>query len=372
VGFFTSKYGISEAVYALAAISGGKDQTLARLETGEVLGWGGAGSGRIISANADICSPIRNTEAKPVYIRPLTRWVDVSAGFGVSLGLSDQGQVWIWGFCQIAVGGKTQFTEAPVYIDELKNISKLEAGQFLYAAIDETRRVYTWGFNTDGAMGQASAQINSPPVLVDLPETKNIVIGDQFMLALSGAGEIYAWGNNSSGQLGLGHLDSVAHPELIRTSSKIVNIAAGSTHALALSAQGEIFGWGSNHYGQIAVEQKAGNSRPAYITKPVRIPFPEKMASIAAGMHCSIALSSSGNVYTWGWNGCGQLGHGDLQSRSKPTRIASLSGVRAIASGEMHVLALGQKGLLGWGSNDSGQMGKATVKQMTPYSILES
>jgi hypothetical protein len=38
----------------------------------------------------------------------------------------------------------------------------------------------------------------------------------------------------------------------------------------------------------------------------------------------------------------------------------------------MHVLALGQKGLLGWGSNDSGQIGKAAVKQMTPYSILES
>jgi alpha-tubulin suppressor-like RCC1 family protein len=278
----------------------------------------------------------------------------------------------MWGFCQIAIGGKTRFTEAPVCIDEIQNASKLAAGQFLSAAIDEAGKVYNWGFNTDGALGRPSEKINSPPGQVELPATKSIVIGDQFMLALSDAGEIYAWGNNSSGQLALGHLDSIARPELIRTSYKIANIAAGSTHALALSEQGEVFGWGSNHYGQIAGERKTGNSRHAYITKPARIPFPEKIASIAAGMHCSIALSSSGNVYTWGWNGCGQLGHGDLQSRSKPTRIAGLSGVRAIASGEMHVLALGQKRLLGWGSNESGQLGKAAVRQMTPYSILES
>ena len=359
-------------MYALAAISGGKDQTLARLESGEVLGWGGAGSGRIRSVYTDICSSTRNTETKPVYIAQLTRWTDVSAGFGASLGLSDRGQVWIWGLSQIAIGGKTRFTEAPVCIDEIQNASKLAAGQFLYAAIDETGKVYSWGFNTDGALGRPSQQINSPPGQVELPATKNIVIGDQFMLALSAEGELYTWGSNSAGQLGLGHLDSVAQPELVRISARIVNIASGSTHALALSADGEVYGWGSNHYGQLADHPKNAKTKHAYIAKPARISIPEKIASIAAGMHCSIALSSSGNVYTWGWNGCGQLGHGDLQSRSKPTRIAGLSGVRAIASGEMHMLALGQKRLLGWGSNESGQLGTAAVRQMTPYSILDS
>ena len=43
-------------LFQVTAISGGKDQTLARLKSGEVLGWGGAGSGRITPFYVDICS----------------------------------------------------------------------------------------------------------------------------------------------------------------------------------------------------------------------------------------------------------------------------------------------------------------------------
>jgi alpha-tubulin suppressor-like RCC1 family protein len=67
----------------------------------------------------------------------------------------------------------------------------------------------------------------------------------------------------------------------------------------------------------------------------------------------------------------GQLGLGDLQSRSHPVPIPDLSGVRAISAGEMHSVAIGKNHLLGWGSNDSNQIGKAELRQMTPNSFLE-
>jgi alpha-tubulin suppressor-like RCC1 family protein len=41
--------------------------------------------------------------------------------------------------------------------------------------------------------------------------------------------------------------------------------------------------------------------------------------------------------------------------------------VQAIAAGEMHALAISQQALLGWGSNESGQLGGAAEKQLTPY-----
>ena len=43
-------------LYEITAISGGKDQTLVGLSSGEVLGWGGAGCGRIAAGYVDICS----------------------------------------------------------------------------------------------------------------------------------------------------------------------------------------------------------------------------------------------------------------------------------------------------------------------------
>jgi alpha-tubulin suppressor-like RCC1 family protein len=88
-------------------------------------------------------------------------------------------------------------------------------------------------------------------------------------------------------------------------------------------------------------------------------------------MHYSLALAASGKVYAWGWNGFGQLGLGDLKARNTPTLIPSLSGVRSIAAGEIHSLAINNNHFLGWGCNDSGQLAKAAMIQTTPNIFLE-
>ena len=87
-------------------------------------------------------------------------------------------------------------------------------------------------------------------------------------------------------------------------------------------------------------------------------------------MHFSLALSKSGKVYAWGWNGFGQLGLNDLKARNTPTLIPQLSGVRAISAGEMHSVAIGKDHLLGWGNNSSGQIGLADAKQLSPNNFL--
>lgn len=360
-----SEAGLKSDLFQITSISGGKDQTLALLKSGEILGWGGAGSGRVTPPFVDICSSFKVADAKPVFVGKLSRCSDISAGFGVSLGVSDQQQALIWGFCQVGIGGKVLFSEEPTFINGVNNAIKVAAGQFLYAAVDQVGKVYTWGFNTDGALGRPSTQTNaSPEVILSLPEIQDLVIGDNFMIALSKDQRLYGWGSNSAGQLGLGHLETVISPEPIPLSSRINNIAAGSTHVLALTTDGKVYGWGSNHFGQ------SGSSTLPYIDGPKLIPFQEKISAIAAGMHYSLALSATGKIYAWGWNGFGQLGLGDLKSRNTPTRIPNLSGVRAIAAGESHALAIGKSELLGWGSNESGQLGKAAARQMIPNALL--
>ena len=352
-------------LFQVISISGGKDQTLALLKSGEILGWGSAGSGRITSPYIDICSSQKNTDSKPVFIGYPTKFSNTSAGYGTSLGISERLKAYIWGFCQVGVGGKASFSEEPTLIDDIADAIKVAAGQFLYAAIDQAGKVYTWGLYIDGALGRPSTQINALPGLVpDLPEIEGIKIGDNFMIALTKDQRVYGWGSNSAGQMGLGHLNVACIPELIPLPGKISNIAIGSTHVLAVSTEGKVYGWGSNHFGQ------AGGGPQSYIDRPQLIPFPEMITSVSAGMHYSLALSASGKVYSWGWNGFGQLGHGDLLSRSAPTLIPKLSGVRMIAAGEAHTLAIGKDQLLGWGSNESGQLGKAAIKQLTPNAFL--
>lgn len=364
--------GLQSDLFQVTSISGGKDQTLALLKSGEVLGWGGAGSGRVTPPFVDICSSFKAADSKPVFVGKKSRFSNISAGFGVSLGVSNQQQTWIWGFCQVGIGGQNVFTEEPTLINEITNATQVVAGQFLYAALDSAGKVYTWGFSTDGALGRPSTQTNAlPEVIASLPEIQDVAIGDNFMIALTKDQRVYGWGSNSAGQLGLGHLKTLTSPEPIALNSKINIIAAGSTHVLALTTDGNVFCWGSNHFGQVGLSQADQQHSQGFSTEPKPIVFPEKIISIAAGMHYSLALTASGKVYAWGWNGFGQLGLGDLKSRNTPTLIPNLSGVRAIAAGEGHALALGKNQLFGWGSNESGQLGKAAVRQMTPFPFLE-
>ena len=372
--------------FNIHAVSAGKSQTLALLRSGEVLGWGGAGSGRYSPGFVDICSTPKS-DGKPVYVGSSLRLSCVSAGYGVSLGGSTQHELLVWGWNPLGVGGDQASSEIPTAIDNITAPIAVAAGQSIFAAIDQAGSLYTWGLNVDHALGRTTEQINAPPGLVHgLPTMRAVALGDNFMIALSRAGEVFSFGSNSAGQLGLGHLrtlgtaervpinaskdaaskDTVSKDAASKHTALIKSIAVGATHVLALCGQGNVYAWGSNQYGQL------GHQRNRYDSQPAFLEMPEKITAVAAGTHFSLALTESGNVYAWGWNGFGQLGVNDTLPRSTPTKVPGLAQVQAIAAGEMHAVAIGQRALLGWGSNEAGQLGRAAQPQLTPYPFWEN
>jgi alpha-tubulin suppressor-like RCC1 family protein len=372
--------------YKISAVSAGKSQTLALLHTGEVLGWGAAGSGRYSSENVDICST-GSANRDPVYVGQSARFSFLSAGYGVSLGVSAKQELFVWGWNPLGVGGDQVGSEIPALINSVNVPVFAAAGQSIFAAIDQSGSLYTWGLNIDHSLGRATEQMNaSPGVVHGLPALHRVALGDNFMIALSRDGEVFSFGSNSAGQLGLGHLRTAGTAERVQinvskdatskdTDSKdvgskltasIKSIAVGATHVLALCREGNVYAWGSNQYGQL------GHQRNRYDGQPTLLEMPEKITALAAGTHFSLALGESGDVYAWGWNGFGQLGVNDTQPRSTPTKVPDLQGVKAIAAGEMHALAIGQRALYGWGSNDAGQIGRAAQQQLTPFPFWEN
>jgi alpha-tubulin suppressor-like RCC1 family protein len=72
---------------------------------------------------------------------------------------------------------------------------------------------------------------------------------------------------------------------------------------------------------------------------------------IVCGRYYTVGLTKMGEVFTWGLNDWGQLGHGDWNERTIPTKVAALAGlvVIKISCGSIHIAALTDKGeILTW------------------------
>jgi alpha-tubulin suppressor-like RCC1 family protein len=71
-----------------------------------------------------------------------------------------------------------------------------------------------------------------------------------------------------------------------------------------------------------------------------------KWIQIECGAYHTVGLTKKGEVFTWGHNYSGQLGHVDRNERKIPTKVASLDGlvITQISCGDSHIAVLTDKG----------------------------
>ena len=313
-----------------------------------------------------------------------TIYTVISCGFDHSLAVTDEGKVYAWGYNyygQLGLGtsGNGTNESSPVLIPTtaLSNVSGIAAGRFHSLAFTTNGEVYAWGRNNSGQLGLGTSgdeNNESSPVLIPttaLSNVSGIAAGFDHSLALTTNGEVYAWGNNNNGQLGLGYFGSnennESSPVLIPTTdlSNVSGIAAGHSHSLAFTTNGEVYAWGNNYFGQLGLGTSGDENNES---SPVLIPTTalSNVSGIAAGNLHSLAFTTNGEVYAWGYNYYGQLGlgtSGNAYNESSPTLITALSNitVSGIAAGAYHSLAFTTNGeVYAWGYNNEGQLGLGT------------
>ena len=136
----------------------------------------------------------------------------------------------------------------------------------------------------------------------------------------------------------------------------VVAIAAGGFCSLALTTAGTVLAWGTRGLGEFGPRRVA----PAYVSRPAPVEgLPAGIRAIAGGGDHSLALAAKGGVFAWGEGRFGQLGDGSAEQRYPPVRVSGPSaGVRAIAAGYNCSYAIRNDGaLLSWGWSYEGQLG---------------
>jgi len=116
----------------------------------------------------------------------------------------------------------------------------------------------------------------------------------------------------------------------IPEDNRIIDISCGQYHTVLLFEDGKhIWTLGRNEKGQLGHGDNENINIPTNIPRgelgEYGLPEDVRIVRVSCGIYHTVLLSEDGHVWTFGNNGYGQLGHGDMGKRNKPTEIQDFS-----------------------------------------------
>lgn len=397
---------ITEAEYQVTGMAtggGSAYHALGLKSNGRVLAWGRPtngvlGDGLVTTSNAT--APIQVMKSASV---PFTDGVEVAAGNNHSLVLDNLGKVWTFGDnASGQLGNNLAPTDSAYPVQVLKQASpavaldriiQISAGSSFSLALDGDGKVWSWGSNTDGKLGngiatgtravadlvQKNASGNPP-----LDKIVRISTGTNFSMAVDSEGHVWGWGNNAYAQMGIG--DFVADQTLaVKTQvsatggdfSDVADVAVGANHAVFLKkTDGAVWASGVQANGRLGNNSTATTNQvyPVRVKQTVNSVISDLtgVVQVAASAIHSVALKGDGTVWTWGRNNFGQLGLGNTTNQPMAVQVPGLTdivfvgtgGDGAITDSPCWTFAIKKDGTLySWGSNTTGQLADGTVTQ---------
>ncbi len=302
----------------------------------------------------------------------------VAVGAYHTLAIGSDGNLYTWGdngFGQLG-NGSTNSSSTPVAITLPGGVqaTSIAAGEYDSFAVGSNGRVYAWGDNSLAELGDGSTNGSTTPVAVSLPAGltfHGLAAGEYSTFAIGSNGKLYAWGYNDKGQLGDGNETTPTSPVTVSLAAGVTpaTVAAGYHHAVVVSTTGALYSFGGNEYGQLG----DGTNNESDTPKAVTLAAGVTATKVAAGLYNSLAIGSNGDLYTWGYGADGEIGDGLTANRNTPKEInlpggASPSAISAGAYDGMVLTTAG--GIDAMGQNGYGQLGNGTTDNaLTPKPV---
>ncbi len=155
---------------------------------------------------------------------------------------------------------------------------------------------------------------------------------------------------------------------------RVASMDAGGHHSCALNTAGQAFCWGWNQGGQLGVPATPGGASavPVAVQTSARFtavaasawPGPQPAAGAGTGHSCGIA--TGGGLLCWGENGQGQLGREGTVATHVPAEVAGDRTWQVVSTGGRHTCGITTGQTYCWGLDDEGQVGAPTADLCAP------
>lgn len=209
------------------------------------------------------------------------------------------------------------------------------------------------------------------PLFVEgLENIADIVAGQVFSCALDVTGKVFCWGSNLFGALGNYEVPKYSSkPMEVKGLGKVVQISAGESHVCGIDEGGNVSCWGEGHSG------KTGKIRDTNYKNPIKhIGGVKNAVEIDSGLNFSCARLHDSGVSCWGDNRSGETGRSIKDENQEPRIIPGATNAIQLGIGSKHVCVADRDGgMMCWGNNQEGQLGNGTLlNTITPTAVRMS
>ena len=294
--------------------------------------------------------------------RPAVAGPSVAAGTNHTVVLTDGGLVWAWGQnSQGQLGDGTMTGRAvPTPVTTISGVTAIAAGSSSTYALKSDHTVWAWGSNGSGQLGDGTFTVRPSPVAVSgLTNVIAIAAGRNHALALKSDGTVWAWGGNSYGQIGDGTMNTRPTPvQVTAVGTTVQSIGAGGDHSHVSKADGTVWSWGYNGSGDL------GDGSNTTRTSPVQTSNVTAATHVEGGAESGFSWDLAGALKAWGYNGYGGLGDGTWTQRNSPVSASGFTNSLQVR-GSWHTVAAKTDGTVWtWGMNYYGQLGNNTTSSL--------
>ena len=308
--------------YNMVSAAAGESHTLLLDSTGWVWACGSSAYGQIGDGTP-------SSHLTAVKLLGVSNVISIAGGKYRSFAVKSDGKLYGWGqnsYHELGIDSTTPMV-APVASTWMGNVLAVTTGMYHTAALDRFGRVLCWGRSGSGQLGNGldgGGDQWPVPVQGITGVVVALAAGDNHTVALTMDGRVWAWGSNTTGQLGDGTTTNRWTAVCVPGLSNVVAVAAANRQTVVLKSDGTVWAWGNNSNGQL------GDGTITDQHSPVQVSGLSGVVSIMAGAEHMAAAKSDGTVWTWGKNYDGELGNGERMDRHVPVQALSSSGMIGI------------------------------------------